>query len=97
MEQTKKKKGGCLKVALIIILVIVVLLAAVAGLFYITHKDELEAELNRHHTETATGQEATDFEVTTTAGETVKMSQLLQDKEVLVVVLFATWCGPCEE
>lgn len=83
--------------ALIIILVIVVLLAAVAGLFYITHKDELEAELNRHHTETATGQEATDFEVTTTAGETVKMSQLLQDKEVLVVVLFATWCGPCEE
>lgn len=97
MEQPKKKKGGCLKVALIVILAIIVLLAAVAGFFYITHKDELEAEMNKYHTETATGQEATDFEVTTTAGETVTMSQLLQDKEVLVVVLFATWCGPCEK
>lgn len=97
MEEGKKKKGGCLKTVLIIILVIIALLAAVIGVFYFTHKDELKAEMNKYHTETATGQDATDFEVTTTAGDTVKMSELLQDKEVLVVVLFATWCGPCEE
>ncbi len=99
MNQDKKerKRGGCLKTALIILLILAVGIAAAVFIFFKVHEDEYEEHKNQIHTDTFAGKTVTDFEVTTTEGDTVKMSELLEDKEVAVVVLFATWCGPCEE
>ncbi len=70
--------------------------AAVAaiGLFVKKRLDRLK---DVRFTDTMGGEEAPNFEVNTTDGRTVDMNSLLKDKEVLAVVLFATWCGPCEK
>lgn len=96
-EKKEKKKGGCLKTALIILLILVVGIAAAVFIFFKAHEDEYNEFVNQAHTETLVGKAIPDFEVTTTEGDTVKMSDMLEGKEVAVVVLFATWCGPCEE
>ena len=96
MENGEKKKGGCLKVFLIVLLVIVLGVAAAIFIGYKTHEDEIKEAQNKRFTDSLTGQAAPDFEVTTTDGQTVTMSSLLEGKDALVVVLFATWCGPCE-
>lgn len=93
----EKKRGGCLKTAIIILLILVVAAAAAVFIWYKAHEDEIKEFQNSIHTDTLTGETAPDFEVTTTDGTTVKMSDLLEGKEAAVVVLFATWCGPCEE
>lgn len=36
-----------------------------------------------------------DFTVTTTAGETFTLSQVRQEKDLVFINLFATWCPPC--
>ena len=96
-ENKEKKKGGCLKVFLIVLLVVVVV-GAIAGTVILNKLKKMEKEANdTMKTATYAGQDCPDFEVTTTEGEKVKMSQLLEGKEALCLVLFATWCGPCEE
>ena len=64
------------------------------GLFV---KKRLERMKDVRFTDTLGGAEAPNFEVTATDGRTVTMNSLLEGKEVLAVVLFATWCGPCEK
>ena len=41
------------------------------------------------------GQKMPDFTVTTIDGKKLTLSELLKDKELVVLNLFATWCGPC--
>ena len=43
------------------------------------------------------GQEAPDFALPLTDGSEAKLSELLKDKEVVVLNIFASWCGPCEK
>ena len=43
------------------------------------------------------GQEAPDFVLPLTDGSEAKLSELLKDKEVVVLNIFASWCGPCEK
>lgn len=93
-EKKVKKKGGCLKIFLIVFLVIVVLVVAVLAIGYNKLKKKVEVQL---HSNTYVGMDCPDFEVTTLDGQTVKMSELLEGKEALCVVEFATWCGPCEK
>ena len=95
-RETKKKRGGCLKVALIVVLVLALVTAAAVFIWYKAHEDEIKELSNECHTVTFVGQTMPDFEVTTTDGEEVSLSSLMDGKEVTVVVLFATWCGPCE-
>lgn len=38
-----------------------------------------------------------DFTVPLTDGTTVTLSELLKEKDLVVLNLFATWCGPCED
>ena len=45
---------------------------------------------------TIVGKESPDFSVPLTDGTTVTLSDLLKDHDVVVLNLFATWCGPCE-
>ncbi|MBQ6440465.1 MAG: TlpA family protein disulfide reductase [Mogibacterium sp.] len=98
MEQgKKKKKGGCLKTALIILLVLIIGIVLAGFIWYKTHEEDIKKLNDAAHHDTLTGQKSPDFEVTTTDGETVSMSSLLEGKEALVVVLFATWCKPCEK
>ena len=42
------------------------------------------------------GQTMPDFTVTLTDGSTVTLSELLKEKDLVVLNLFASWCGPCE-
>ena len=42
------------------------------------------------------GQTMPDFSVELTDGTTVTLSELLKTKEVVVLNIFATWCGPCQ-
>ena len=42
------------------------------------------------------GQTMPDFTVPLTDGTTATLSELLKDKDLVVLNLFASWCGPCE-
>lgn len=92
----EKKKGGCLKVFLIVLLVIVIVGAIAGGIFYTKYNKAKEEQEQKNRTTTYVGRECPEFEVTTTDGKTVTKSELLDGKEVLCIVMFATWCGPCE-
>ena len=46
--------------------------------------------------ESPQGQAMPDFTVELTDGTTVTLSELLRTKEVVVLNIFATWCGPCQ-
>ena len=41
------------------------------------------------------GQRVPDFTVTTAAGEEFSLAQAVEEKGVVLINLFATWCGPC--
>ena len=42
------------------------------------------------------GQEMPDFTVSLTDGTTATLSEILQEKDLVVLNIFATWCAPCE-
>ena len=95
MEQNKKK-GGAGRVILIILIVLVVLGAA--GYFalraFIQSKIEKMAAPDLS---SSFAQKAPDFALPLTDGSEAKLSELLQDHEVVVLNIFASWCGPCEK
>lgn len=93
----EKKKGGCLKVFLIVLLILVVVAAIAGGIFYTKFKKNMEEQAQERRNNSYVGRECPDFEVTTTEGKTVKMSELLDGKEALCIVFFASWCEPCEK
>ena len=95
-KQEGKKKSGC-RVVLIVVLILVLVIAAAIFIWYKAHEKELKEMSMSASTELVVGADASEFEVTTTDGQTVSMSGLLEGKDALVVVLFATWCGPCEK
>lgn len=96
-KKKKKKKGGCLKVGLIILLILVLLFAAAIFVIIKVNEKDMKSTQAERNTVTYTGMTMPDFEATTTNGEPVSLSSLMDGKEVTVVVLFATWCGPCEK
>ena len=94
MEQ-EKKKGGAGRAALIILGILVALGAAgYLGLRALV-QDQMK-KVNNINLSVAKGQEAPDFVLPLTDGSEAKLSELLKDKEVVVLNIFASWCGPCE-
>ena len=94
MEQ-EKKKGGARRAALIILGILVALGAAgYLGLRALV-QDQMK-KVNNINLSVAKGQEAPDFVLPLTDGSEAKLSELLKDKEVVVLNIFASWCGPCE-
>ena len=95
MEQ-EKKKGGAGRVVLIILGVLAALgVAGYLGLRALV-QDQMK-KVNNINLSVAKGQEAPDFALTLTDGSEAKLSELLKDKEVVVLNIFASWCGPCEK
>ena len=95
MEQ-EKKKGGAGRAALIILGILVALGAAgYLGLRALV-QDQMK-KVNNINLSVAKGQEAPDFVLPLTDGSEAKLSELLKDKEVVVLNIFASWCGPCEK
>ena len=43
------------------------------------------------------GQDMPDFTVSLTDGTSATLSELLKEKELVVLNVFASWCGPCEK
>ena len=80
----------------ILLIILAVIVTAILALWF-TLKRRLAKMKDLRFTDTMGGQEAPDFEVTDTEGNTLSKSSLLENKEVLAVVLFATWCKPCEK
>ena len=95
MEQ-EKKKGGAGRVVLIILGVLAAL--GVAGFFGLRAlvQDQMK-KVNDINLSVSKGQEAPDFVLPLTDGSEAKLSELLKDKEVVVLNIFASWCGPCEK
>ena len=95
MEQNKKK-GGAGKVVLIILGVLVVLGAS--GYFalraFIQNK---LANISAPDLSSSISQQAPDFALELTDGSQAKLSELLKDNEVVVLNIFASWCGPCKK
>ena len=94
-KEKGKKRSGC-RTVLIVLLILVLLIAAAVFIWFKTHEKEIKESLSTVETNITVGADAPDFEVTTTDGQKVSMSGMLEGKDALVVVLFATWCGPCE-
>jgi peroxiredoxin len=95
MEQ-EKKKGVAGRVVLIILGVLAAL--GVAGFFGLRAlvQDQM-SKVNNINLSMTRGQEAPDFALPLTDGSEAKLSELLKDKEVVVLNIFASWCGPCEK
>ena len=95
MDQ-EKKKGGAGRVVLIILGVLAAL--GVAGFFGLRAlvQDQM-SKVNNINLSMTRGQEAPDFALPLTDGSEAKLSELLKDKEVVVLNIFASWCGPCEK
>lgn len=95
MEQ-EKKKGGAGRVVLIILGVLAALgVAGYLGLRALV-KEQM-SKVNDINLSVSKGQEAPDFALPLTDGSEAKLSELLKDKEVVVLNIFASWCGPCEK
>ena len=93
MEQ---KKGGAGRAAIIILAVI----AAIGAAGYFGLRALIRSkmdEINSISLSTTKGQEAPDFALPLTDGSEAKLSELLKDNEVVVLNIFASWCGPCKE
>ena len=92
----EKKKGGAGRVVLIILGVLAALgVAGYLGLRALV-KEQM-SKVNDINLSVSKGQEAPDFVLPLTDGSEAKLSELLKDKEVVVLNIFASWCGPCEK
>ena len=70
---------------LISILLAVLLIAAISGTAFAETGIGVEP-----------GQAMPDFTVSLTDGTTATLSELLKEKDLVVLNIFASWCGPCE-
>ena len=95
MEQ-KKKKGGAGRVILIILIV----LAALGAAGYLALRAFIQSKIESMGVpdlSSSISQKTPDFALPLTDGSEAKLSELLQDHEVVVLNIFASWCGPCEK
>ncbi len=96
--QREKKKLGCgWKILIGMVGTIAALALGVVVWFNLNRERIVDSMLSSEGAEDFVGRKLPAFDVELTDGTHITRDALLEDKEVTVVVLFATWCGPCEE
>ena len=96
--QREKKRLGCGWKILIGFVGTIAALALGAVVWFNLNRDKIvDTMLSNEDQEDLVGRELPAFDVELTDGTHVTRDALLEGKDVTVVVLFATWCGPCEE
>ena len=93
-KENPKKKHPVLKALLIFFLIIVVVVGI--GAFRLSREYKEYTKEIEEAQKGIIGSEVPDFTVTTTEGEKCTLSRILEEKEVVVLNIFTTWCGPCE-
>lgn len=93
-EEKTKKNHPILK-ALVIILIVILVLIGIGAIFLFREYKKKAAEVIEAQ-KGIIGTEAPDFTATTTDGEELTLSKILEEKEVVVLNVFTTWCGPCK-
>ena len=93
-KENPKKKHPVLKALLIFFLIIVVVVGI--GAFRLSREYKEYTKEIEEAQKGIIGSEVPDFTVTTTEGEERTLSRILEEKEVVVLNIFTTWCGPCE-
>ncbi len=97
MENNKKKSGiGSIILKVLLVLLVLLAVGGIAAYFkirkaYNEYTEEINQQMN-----TIVGSEAPSFTLELTDGTQTSLEQLLEGKDLLVVNVFATWCGPCE-
>ena len=82
---------------ILIILVIIAVLGTAGFLGLRAYIADKLGQINSSNLAVSAHQKAPDFTLPLTDGSEAKLSELLQDKEVVVLNIFASWCGPCKE
>ena len=93
-EEKPQKKHPILK-ALLIILLVFIAVVGIGAIYLFSRYKKYSVELQEAQ-KGVIGTEAPDFTVQTTEGEELTLSKVLEEKEVVVLNIFTTWCGPCE-
>ena len=93
-EEKPKKKHPVLK-ALLIVLLVFIVVVGIGAIYLFSRYKKYTVEIEEAQ-KGIIGTEAPDFTVTTTEGKELTLSGILEEKELVVLNIFATWCGPCE-
>ena len=93
-EEKPKKKHPVLK-ALLIVLLAFIVVVGIGAIYLFSRYKKYTVEIEEAQ-KGIIGTEAPDFTVTTTEGKELTLSGILEEKELVVLNIFATWCGPCE-
>lgn len=97
MNSDREKSGTKRTFLYVLTIVVIVFMIIFTGMFFKIRKEYSEYEREViEEMNTIVGKEAPDFTVQLEDGTETTLYKLLDEKEVLVLNVFATWCGPCK-
>ena len=99
MKENKKKKMPLLLKIFLILLGAIAALILAAFIWLQVNRDKIVDSMltSASQFEDHMGEDIPNFEVETPDGTKITPDSLLEGKELTAVILYASWCGPCEK
>ena len=99
MKENKKKKMPLLLKIFLILLGAIAALILAAFIWLQVNRDKIVDSMltSASQFEDHMGEDLPNFEVETPDGTKITPDSLLEGKELTAIVLYASWCGPCEK